>query len=78
MKFKKVKSYDNITVKVTHRDLVLIQEALEAYSYTPKNFKEINNKLFDVQQFKKQSELHEAIDKLNKDVFTILHPIDTF
>ena len=64
MKIKIKDEMDDIRLKVSHQELVILREALENFYSKEKDVEDINSKLFDKDEFKDEKELEIKIWKM--------------
>jgi len=64
MKIKIKDEMNDIRLKVSHQELVILREALDYYYYEPKDIEIFNNELFDKDEFKDEKELEIKIWKM--------------
>ena len=61
MKIKVKDEMDKIKINVTHKELVLISEALKNYYDEAKDTNSINDKLFDKDEFENSEEIDKEV-----------------
>ena len=61
MEIKVKDEMDDIRLKVSHKELVIIKEALELFYSSKKDVKTLNNKLFDKDEFKNERKIEIKI-----------------
>ena len=64
MKIKIKDEMDDIQLNVSHKELVVVLDALEKYNYDKVDIEEINNKVFDKDEFDNNEVLRNKIYKM--------------
>jgi len=68
MKIKIKDEMDDIRLKVSHQELLLILDALEEYDYDKVDIEEINYKLFDKDEFLDNDSLGKQLYRMIKKI----------